>query len=1106
MSQDLVFNLKVDNSDLRNKLRESESDMKTMGEKMFGKKELGDPSEQAKKFMDQFGKGIDSMRKDKRFDIMSHLMDQMNDPATSMQSKSKMAKRMQTMLEDMDLIMKSKMREFNQKGKLAGFSPEAIQEGMRHGLGETGEMWMGAGGYSKSANQWGSGGEAGGGNARAEMNNYAKKAAYYLIGYMISDAIKSGGAMYQSMEMEKAGIQQRAGTTFDLNSIMGTSLQTSAMHRENIMEGLQVRKQGYEVGGQFAGIGVGTIVGALLAGATGGVSLGIAPMIGASLGSELGGIFGTKDITGEMKLQTDAIAKDKMVGQLMGIANQRVGVYDEMSTARSRFRARTGEGDVGGSGTGYTQAELYGLGTQQSGVSGNFDKQTFTDQLRFSRAYGFNPGEIFNAGVTTRYTGQNVGASELFARKDLAEKTGMGNRLPELIQALNSLSGVMTKVGVSVTESNMMQAANLPFAIFGDSARGRMGDLGMETLMGVNNIFNQGAGTAGDAFLYQALKPKSLQDFDVMKEKGVFDNDNMKAVLGFMEQFQSKGMSERVLKGLGMESASLRKGFVDAAFNEDGTVNKEFLEKMSNIDMSSEESKKDIAALLGVSEDAVSDAEKHKKDMVAAMVKTGESISKSVKEMQMKDVEMQNAILNDSVAWGIITNRFEKGIFDFQQAVNKLLGIDATESKNTNWNLITGDERKGVLSRLSKKDKDYEISALETPPSPDAYSLYFPLMELPEIRKETSVVDGEKVVVEKKYYKYLRLLEGGLKKLNYPYGDKDAMMEQQLNITEIAKNALNPNHKPNTLTTDEIRKNTGQGGKGGGFKADDPGWEILSGMDLENMVNLYKDPDYQEKIRQRYSGSERVISDDERKKIQELEAYNLGDKVTPYIQDFFNDFYRNWQLSQPSNRGYEEVVEKYSQQGKKPELQELWMGGADIEWGQTMTPEGLEEFYKGITESALGHIGSVAMEAPEDGMMIHGHPYLYGTSAKAGVDPSSADKVVAQKYEKLKNYIVTEMGSLSQYNGTDYKYMHEFISPEFLEDDIKKYKAETPFGSLPKYGEGEEISKPEGQSSKDINVTFVINAADRAKMHSDLDTELDKLAQMAHPSKLVNNF
>ncbi|MCL5460147.1 hypothetical protein M3M33_16030, partial [Loigolactobacillus coryniformis] len=71
--------------------------------------------------------------------------------------------------------------------------------------------------------------------------------------------------------------------------------------------------------------------------------------------------------------------------------------------------------------------------------------------------------------------------------------------------------------------------------------------------------------------MYQALKPKSLQEFDLMKEQGIFGQGNLRKVTEYAGQFGSSAMTERIFKGMGVESASLRKAFTDNAFyQEDG--------------------------------------------------------------------------------------------------------------------------------------------------------------------------------------------------------------------------------------------------------------------------------------------------------------------------------------------------------------------------------------------------------------------------------------------------------------------------------------------------------------------------------------------------------
>lgn len=849
-NHDIEFNLKANTSQLKQQLGELDkvgggaqggaggTGGGAMGGKLFDKQSMGDPGAEAQKFIDIFGKKMEGLKYDKRLDIIGGMLDQMNSPGASMQTKAKLQKRVESLLNDLDVVWRNTQRIFTDKGGKEGISPEGVLKGMIHSVGgSAAEMYLNAKDIGSRMSAWDTGGAGGaggrGGNPNDPLNpsgnpvsQYARKAAGYLIGYMVADAFRNAGAMYQSMQMAEANIFQRAGTTFDMGSVMQTGLMTSAMHRENIMQGLQIRNQGYSVIGQLGGLGIGLGVGLM----TGGLGLGIAPMIGSAIGGEIGGIVGKSDITDEMRKQTEFIAKDKMVGQLMGIANQRVGMYDEMDTVRARFRARTGTTNIGGTGTGYTEAELYGLGTQQAGVTGYFNKQTFTDQLRFSRAFGYNPSEIFSAGVSTRYTGQNVGASELFARKELAERTGMGSRLPELIQALNQLTGIMTKVGANVSESSMMQAANLPFLLFGDTARGRMGDQGMDTLMGINAMFNQESGSAGDAYLYQALKPRSLQEFDIMKEKGVFGEGNLRKVIEYTGQFGGSGLQERLFKGLGIGSASLRKAITDQAFYQEdgigadgtshkkGEVNKDFLAKFESIDVNTSEGTKQMAALLNVSEEAISSAEKQKKELVDQMVKTGGQIVKAVHEMQLRDVQEQNKVLENQAAWKVITDTFTKSIFDFGEAVKKLLGVDdaTINTENVAWNILKNDKKEYGRKDELAKAKYYRIEKYNTlNPRRDADALYFDLDD----EKHTEQFNGELIF---SVGKRLRIDRPGLVNL----GIKGDLTKQQAIIDDLSlkEDLFEKDITGGDLSEEEQKKAfkkldippSGQGGRGDG--------------------------------------------------------------------------------------------------------------------------------------------------------------------------------------------------------------------------------------------------------------------------------------------------
>jgi len=217
-----------------------------------------------------------------------------------------------------------------------------------------------------------------------------------------------------------------------------------------------------------------------------------------------------------------------------------------------------------------------------------------------------------------------------------------------------------------------------------------------------------------------------------------------------------------------------------------------------------------MADLLKVSEEAVSGAERQKKALVDAMVKTGGDIVKAVHEMQLKEVQEQNRVLENQKTWDIITEAWRKSVFDFGESVKKLLGLETRTGNDANWNIISGSYTKDTLGKLSKKNNDYEIIARDKVPIEEGH-LFFPLMELPEIREDVEVDEaGNRTVKKRKFFKYLKLNRTALEKLGYPVDDPDKMFDQQSNIIDILKN----NPDLNILTEDNINKGTGQGGKG----------------------------------------------------------------------------------------------------------------------------------------------------------------------------------------------------------------------------------------------------------------------------------------------------
>ena len=664
-----------------------------------------EPSKELQKFAEDFEKTMDSMRGSKKLDIISQMFGKFTDPNASTQERFKIKEGLKRILSDVEVEFANLERRMKDRGIL---SDDQIKSVMQNGLGES------YGVYSQARQmQKGIDGILPGEGGHQGLRQYAKMAAMYMIGYMISDLVRGGGDLYQAGMMTEAQISQRGATTFDMNSMLSNRVLRSSMHMQNVMQGLELRKQGQtffgNLGGSLIGAGIGGFLGSLVAPGIGTVAgVGIGSMIGGAIGGEIGGISGTQDITAEMKRQEHEIAKNRFLSQIMGIAEQRVNIFDQLDVTRTKFGARTGLGSLGGAGLGYTDAERYGMGTMQAGLTGRFNENAFVSQLAFSRAFGYSPEEIFRASISERFTNTPVGANELFSRKDLADRTGMGNRFPELVGAINNLALIMTRAGANATEQELMKFGNLPFMLFGDTARGRMGDLGMDTLMGIHGAFQQEPGSAQDAFLFMStynIHKGNLLQYSKLKEQGVFGQGNLEAMLQGVEQYRDPERQQWVLQSLRM-NPHLAEAIVKKGFNEDGTINHDFIKEFNKLNDSSEGSEDRLAELLEISKENLSGAEKHKEDLVRSMTDTGEKIASAVRQMEETTVNVQNQVLGNQESWDIITREFNQGVREFVDVINKMFEMESGFTGNEEgrlFNLQVGNKSGLDLLRNAPK-------------------------------------------------------------------------------------------------------------------------------------------------------------------------------------------------------------------------------------------------------------------------------------------------------------------------------------------------------------------------------------------------------------------
>lgn len=509
----------------------------------------------------------------------------------------------------------------------------------------------------------------------------------YVLAGVIEQLTTSIFSYEQSKIMVGAQNVVATGMGFNFTSLAGFQASKHEAMMSNQMREAELSKQG----SSSLGLGIGTVAGMLL-----GLGLGVATggaalpfmvtggMIGGTIGQGIGSTKGTEEIAELIKKQLPLKEMDKAVPQFLEIANTFEKAWTGLDTARARFKARSDHGNISGRGYGYSDERLYQLGTMQAGITGSYDPNTFRAELAFSRAHGYDPSEIFQASVLTRYTGQKIGAQELGTRQNIANLTGMGNRVPELLQAMNNLAVVMTKTGAPTTEETIRQTTLLPYAIWGNTARGRLGDLGMDTLGQVNNMFNQQMGSPGDVFLYNAMRQQTGGDiwkFQLAKEKGAFDFNNIKSVFEGAQKYAGGDQTilKQTLKSLGM-SANMSEQMVNKAYNykgEEGEGIEGWLKHLEKLSQDTEEQKKFMAELDSEAKKNTSSSEKFYASFENSLSYPGGGIAKNLREIMKQQLETQKKLVENKENWDEVKkylkltsdtflNEFKRIVRDFE--------------------------------------------------------------------------------------------------------------------------------------------------------------------------------------------------------------------------------------------------------------------------------------------------------------------------------------------------------------------------------------------------------------------------------------------------------
>lgn len=542
-------------------------------------------------------------------------------------------------------------------------------------------------------------------------NHHMRQFGMAMLGYVFQQIIQSATQYDVSRMMTQAGIERTQGMAFSNQGGLQDYLQKSSTGMQNTMSLLELEKQRKSLLYGSVGSGIGMAAGTVLGYATGGMFSPTLAAVGGFLGNTIGSSFaeryGTQDITKEMAIQTPQMQFNQIAQDWMGLSGPRVDAFQNFDIRDMRTKARFGNIGIVGRGLGYDDGTLRSLQYGMGSIAG-YDENAFLSQTAFSRAQGLSPEEVYQANISTRYTGQRIGATELTQRKNLANTIGMGDRVPEVIQGMNKLAEVFARVDNHAGESGMMKSAALLSTIYGDTEKGRIGtQLGMETFGQLQGMFQQAPGSAGDAFMFNALRGQhkgNLREFQILKEKGITNPDTFRSVLQQIEKYgPEKGYF--AFEGLGLSATNANLLSEKIKTTEGGVegVMKEWDEKNKAIEKNTGGAKDVLDSILNDAVNKTSKTEKFQATLLGLNVVAGTHLFNIHSQIKLQDTKKQNEILENRQLQDTILGQMKASwdvmVQNVENIVSNKLGVDAIKgAQDPNsiffYNMLSKDKEK----------------------------------------------------------------------------------------------------------------------------------------------------------------------------------------------------------------------------------------------------------------------------------------------------------------------------------------------------------------------------------------------------------------------------
>ncbi len=546
------------------------------------------------------------------------------------------------------------------------------------------------------------------------------------IGGLGSFAIKGLG-LYEEGQIIEKQVERQHALAFDLTSPINTyqmNEQADLFERQR-QRSYKAKTDSYLYGGIGAvGVGAGLSV-AMVAGAPITVPLiAGATALTYALGSNafstyLGGEAEQENIYDDQQVQE----KLRTLNQSNQIINSAVQKYRNYDIARTqeqfRFGSEAGKRVLGN--LGYTADQEVAYETAFGESLGRYDKDLFLEQTRIGRGLGIDPRALYGLNRTTQLTGVEFD-SKFIAQADILRKQlyGENSDNKKLVDVLTASKDILEKilnVNVEGNKDQVFQFANLPRMIFGENnAYGRIDLMGGRTLSAMEGLMKP-TSLAHEAFLYQALQPKDLIEFQEMLKGGLLGNDqqtrnklfeglrsagqvlNRTSLYGMLDEMMPnapKGMITQFtdLFQKGEIEVDGKKVTLDGILKGTDEKGKEFIDKLSK-------------QMLEQGDKSISQSEAILTAIDNVQKEIGTRWNKTMGDMELKTQNAFKKLSDSADTFQKLTDAFNKGYEQLTNTMAKLGMLQLGDFTHAYASDMTKELTKYIYSTLDKAGKKY---------------------------------------------------------------------------------------------------------------------------------------------------------------------------------------------------------------------------------------------------------------------------------------------------------------------------------------------------------------------------------------------------------------